>query len=74
MIVGPPKHVLHLVWSAYVLSTAIRTALKVARTVQIQGDRRPVLWRIFISFLNPVFISEGVPKPNMRLKIPPIDN
>ena len=28
---GPPKHVLHLVWSVYVISTAIGTALKVAR-------------------------------------------
>ena len=27
---GPPKHVLHLVWSAYVISTAVRTASKVA--------------------------------------------
>ena len=32
---GPPKYVLHLVWSAFVLSTAIRTALKVAIGVQI---------------------------------------
>ena len=40
IILGPPKHVLHLVWSAYVLSTAIRTALKVARTAQILRDRR----------------------------------
>ena len=27
---GPPKHVLHLVWSAYIISTAIRAALKIA--------------------------------------------
>ena len=27
---GPPKHVLHLVWSVLGISTAIRTALKVA--------------------------------------------
>ena len=31
IILGPLKHVLHLVWNAYVISTAIRTALKVAR-------------------------------------------
>ena len=40
IIVGPPKHVLHLVWSAYFISTAVRTALKVARTPQILGERR----------------------------------
>ena len=43
IILVPPKHVLHLVWSAYVLSTSIRTALKIARTAQILGKRRPVL-------------------------------
>ena len=37
IILGPPKHVLHLVWSAYFISTAVRTALKVARTPQILG-------------------------------------
>ena len=42
IILGPPKHVLHLVWSAYFISTAVRTALKVARTPQILGERRPV--------------------------------
>ena len=40
IILGPPKHVLHLVWSAYFISTAVRTALKVARTPQILGERR----------------------------------
>ena len=38
IILGPPKHVLHLVWSAYFISTAVRTALKVARTPQILGE------------------------------------
>merc|ERR1712198_551504 len=42
IILGPPKHVLHLVWSAFFISTAVRTALKVARTPQILGERRPV--------------------------------
>ena len=28
----PPKHVLHLVWSVLFISTAIKTALKVALT------------------------------------------
>ena len=37
IILGPSKHVLHLVWSAYFISTAVRTALKVARTPQILG-------------------------------------
>ena len=40
IILGPSKHVLHLVWSAYFISTAVRTALKVARTPQILGERR----------------------------------
>ena len=31
IILGPPKHVLHLVWSAFVKSTAMRTALKIAQ-------------------------------------------
>ena len=35
IILGPPKHVLHLVWSAYFISTAVRTALKVARACKI---------------------------------------
>ena len=43
IILGPPKHVLHLVCSAYVLSTAIRTALKVARGTRILGKIRPFL-------------------------------
>ena len=43
IILGPQKHVLQLVWSAYVLSTAIRTALKIARGSQIMGKRRAVL-------------------------------
>ena len=43
IIVGPPKHVLHLVWSAYVFFTAIGTALKIALGSQIMGKRRPVL-------------------------------
>ena len=30
-IIGPPKHVIHLVWSASVIPTAIKTALKVAQ-------------------------------------------
>ena len=42
IILGPPKHVLHLVWSVPDISTAIRTALKVARTAQIRGDRSPL--------------------------------
>ena len=39
IILGPSKHVLHLVWSAYFISTAVRTALKVARTPQILGGK-----------------------------------
>ena len=42
IILGPSKHVLHLVWSVYFISTAVRTALKVARTPQILGERRVV--------------------------------
>ena len=38
----PPKHVLHLVWSAYVISTALRTASKVAWRAQILGKTRLV--------------------------------
>ena len=34
-ILGTPKKVLHLVWSAFVISAAFRTALKVARGAQI---------------------------------------
>ena len=32
IILGPPKQVLHLVWSVLCISTAIKTALKVAPT------------------------------------------
>ena len=43
IILGPPKHVLHLVWSAYFISTAVRTALKVARTPQILGGKKAII-------------------------------
>ena len=43
IILGPPKHVLHLVWSAYFISTAVRTALKVARTPQILGGNKAII-------------------------------
>ena len=43
IVLGPPKHVLHLVWSVFVvIYTAIRTALKEARGARILGKRRPV--------------------------------
>ena len=51
IIPEPQKHVLHLVWSAYFIYTAIKTALK-ARGSRILGKRRPVLWRKLISFWN----------------------
>ena len=40
IILGPPKHVLPLVWSAYFISTAVRTAFKVARTLKSWGERK----------------------------------
>ena len=40
IILVPPKHVLHLVWSPYVIYTAIRTALKEAWEARILGKRR----------------------------------
>ena len=43
IILGPSKHVLHLVWSAYFISTAVRTALKVARTPQILGGKKAII-------------------------------
>ena len=43
IILGPPKHVLHLVWSAYFISTAVRTALKVARPPQILGGKKAII-------------------------------
>ena len=43
IILGPSKHVLHLVWSAYFISTAVRTALKVARTPQILGGNKAII-------------------------------
>ena len=42
IILVPPKHVLHLVWSLYVIYTAIRTALKVACKARILGKRRSI--------------------------------
>ena len=35
IILGPPKQVLHLAWRAFVISTAIRTALEVVLKAQI---------------------------------------
>ena len=40
IILVPPKHVLHLVWSPYVIYTAIRTALKVACKARILGKKK----------------------------------
>ena len=38
---GPPKHVLHLVWSVLGISTAIKTALKVALYDFFDGPLAP---------------------------------
>ena len=43
IILGPPKHVLHLVWSAYFIYIAVRTAFKVARTPQILGGKKAII-------------------------------
>ena len=42
IILGPPKHVLHLVWSAFVKYTANRTALKVALYDFLDGSPAPL--------------------------------
>merc|ERR1719397_1608694 len=42
IILVPPKHVLHLVWSPFVIYTAIRTALKVACKARILGKRSSI--------------------------------
>ena len=39
---GPPKHVLHLVWSVLGISTAIKTALKVAIYDFFDGPLAPL--------------------------------
>ena len=52
IILGPQKHVLHLVWSPYVIYTAIRTALKVACKARILGKRRSISKNKKIKFWN----------------------
>ena len=42
IILGPPKHVLHLVWSVLGISTAIKTALKVALYDFFDGPPAPL--------------------------------
>ena len=42
IILGPPKHVLHLVWSVLGISTAIKTALKVALYDFLDGPPTPL--------------------------------
>ena len=42
IILGPPKHVLHLVWSVLGISTAIKTALKVALYDFFKGPLAPL--------------------------------
>ena len=42
IILGPPKHVLHLVWSVLGISTAIKTALKVALYDFFDGPLAPL--------------------------------
>ena len=39
---GPPKHVLHLVWSVLGIYTAIKTALKVALYDFLDGPPAPL--------------------------------
>ena len=48
----PPKHVLHLVWSPYVIYTAIRTALKVACKARILGKRKSISKNKKVKFWN----------------------
>ena len=52
IILGPPKHVLHLVWSPFVIYTAIRTALKEAWEARILGKRRSESKNKKIKFWN----------------------
>ena len=52
IILGPPKHVLHLVWSPFVIYTAIRTALKEAWEARILGKRRSESKNKKIEFWN----------------------
>ena len=42
IILGPPKHVLHLAWSVLGISTAIKTALKVALYDFFDGPLAPL--------------------------------
>ena len=60
IILGPPKHVLHLVWSVPDISTAIRTALKVARTAQIRGDRIPPFNSGFVCYFSLSFLPPSL--------------
>ena len=46
IILGPQKHVLHLVWSAFVISSAIRTALKVGRGARILREKEEENWKL----------------------------
>ena len=49
---GPPKHVLHLVWSVLGISTAIKTALKVALYEFFDGPLAPLNGQ-FMEKVNP---------------------
>ena len=52
IILGPPKHVLHLVWSPFVIYTAIKTALKEAWEARFLGKRRSESKNKKIKFWN----------------------
>ena len=52
IILVPPKHDLHLVWSPFFIYTAIRTALKVACKARILGKRRSISKNKKIKFWN----------------------
>ena len=52
IILVPPKHDLHLVWSPFFIYTAIRTALKVACKARILGKRRSISKNKKVKFWN----------------------
>ena len=70
---GPPKHVLHLVWSVLGISTAIKTALKVALYDFFDGPLAPSNGQ-FMEKVNRTKHKDFLMGPSVKFVLPIIDS
>ena len=73
---GPPKHVLHLVWSVLGISTAIKTALKVALYDFFDGPLAPLNGQFMekVNHYNRTKHKDVLMGPNVKFVLAIIDS